>query len=150
MTTRSFTDAGGRRWVVWRVMPYAADRRQHERRLEIEGLDGERDGLEPRSGDERRMDPTRADAPDRRSGVERRQIESRRGEDDRRSGVDRRTAPRIKAPLPGSYGTGWLCFESDGEKRRLAPVPDGWETSDDECLVECLGRAVQSRRATAS
>lgn len=150
MTTRSFTDAGGRRWLVWRVLPHAADRRLHERRFETVGFDGERDGLEPRSGYERRMDPTRADAPDRRSGLERRRIESRRSEGDRRSGVDRRNAPRIKAPLPGSYGTGWLCFESDGEKRRLAPVPDGWEAADDDSLVESLGRAVQSRRAAAT
>ena len=28
---------------------------------------------------------------------------------------------------------GWLCFESGGVKRRIVPVPDGWEDwSDDE------------------
>lgn len=25
------------------------------------------------------------------------------------------------------YANGWLCFESEVEKRRLAPIPDGWE-----------------------
>ena len=25
------------------------------------------------------------------------------------------------------YANGWLCFESGEEKRRLAPIPDGWE-----------------------
>lgn len=35
---------------------------------------------------------------------------------------------------PG-YENGWLCFESkSGEKRRLVPVPDGWETAPAEKL----------------
>ncbi len=35
---------------------------------------------------------------------------------------------------PG-YENGWLCFESgSGEKRRLVPVPDGWETAAAEKL----------------
>src|SRR5688500_8369602 len=25
------------------------------------------------------------------------------------------------------YANGWLCFESDDQKRRLAPIPAGWE-----------------------
>jgi hypothetical protein len=25
------------------------------------------------------------------------------------------------------YANGWLCFESEDEKRRLAPIPPGWE-----------------------
>jgi hypothetical protein len=25
------------------------------------------------------------------------------------------------------YANGWLCFESEYEKRRLAPIPNGWE-----------------------
>lgn len=25
------------------------------------------------------------------------------------------------------YANGWLCFESESEKRRLAPIPPGWE-----------------------
>lgn len=28
--------------------------------------------------------------------------------------------------LPETYRHGWLVFESATEKRRLAPVPDGW------------------------
>jgi hypothetical protein len=35
---------------------------------------------------------------------------------------------------PG-FEHGWLCFESDaGEKRRLAPVPGGWEDADSDKL----------------
>ena len=26
------------------------------------------------------------------------------------------------------YANGWLCFESESEKRRLTPIPAGWET----------------------
>lgn len=28
------------------------------------------------------------------------------------------------------FANGWLCFESPIEKRRLAPIPDGWEFRD--------------------
>jgi hypothetical protein len=35
---------------------------------------------------------------------------------------------------PG-FENGWLCFESSsGEKRRLVPVPEGWETAPDDKL----------------
>lgn len=30
--------------------------------------------------------------------------------------------------LPESYRLGWLVFECDRERRRLAPVPENWET----------------------
>ena len=33
-----------------------------------------------------------------------------------------------RTSLMGSaYANGWLCFESPSEKRRLAPIPAGWE-----------------------
>jgi hypothetical protein len=33
---------------------------------------------------------------------------------------------------------GWLCFESDQEKRRLAPVPDRWsERSEEQLWLYC-------------
>lgn len=142
MTHRSFTDSNGRRWTVWRVMPLAAERRQHRRRLETEGLDGERDGLEPRSGSERRLDGSRLGEPDRRSGIERRIVPVRRSELDRRTGVDRRAAPRARVTLPGSFSAGWLCFESQGEKRRLTPVPAEWGLAGDDALLGWLDLAV--------
>lgn len=44
---------------------------------------------------------------------------------------------------------GWLCFESDGERRRLTPVPAGWMDADDESLVDLLDIAeVVPRRDT--
>ena len=35
------------------------------------------------------------------------------------------------AHLPEELATGWLCFEADGEKRRLCPVPEGWAERTD-------------------
>ena len=38
---------------------------------------------------------------------------------------------------PGLEG-GWLCFDSPVEKRRLFPIPEGWDRfADDELLRMC-------------
>lgn len=145
MSTRTFTDEAGRRWTVWKVIPLSSERRLARRRIERPGLDGERQGLEPRSGEERRRDPSRTDAPERRSGVERRQEPDRRTLDDRRRGGDRRGRPRLKAQLPGDFAGGWLCFDAPGERRRLAPPPETWDEAGDEALREWLGRATPTR-----
>jgi hypothetical protein len=41
--------------------------------------------------------------------------------------------------LRGSYAHGWLCFDSDIQKRRLSPIPLDWTTCSDEKL-ELYGR----------
>lgn len=43
---------------------------------------------------------------------------------------------------------GWLCFESSssGVKRRIVPVPEGWETWSDGDLESALGRASDVHR----
>ena len=74
-------------------------------------------------------------------------LEERRNaaESDRRvdikviSFADRRRTPRRLANarrtlLRGSYANGWLCFESNSEKRRLSPIPGDWTTCDDATL----------------
>lgn len=33
--------------------------------------------------------------------------------------------------LPEAMGNGWLCFESAGEKRRLHPIPQAWDSRTD-------------------
>ena len=51
---------------------------------------------------------------------------------------------KLKAYAPtvnDRYGDGWLCFESDVEKRRLTPVPGGWRSLSDPELVQLLGQA---------
>lgn len=50
----------------------------------------------------------------------------------------------------GDYGEGWLCFESAGERRRLARFPQDWEDLSAEQLGSLLGAAaiVPARKAT--
>jgi hypothetical protein len=51
---------------------------------------------------------------------------------------------------PGLQG-GWLCFDSGTEKRRLSPIPDGWESAEMDALEGYCRQAapVQSRAAAA-
>ena len=61
------------------------------------------------------------------------------------TGRERRVAERRQGSrLPGvseALEGGWLCFESAGERRRLVPVPAGWEESEDADLVRLWERA---------
>lgn len=52
--------------------------------------------------------------------------------------------------LPGPLASGWLCFESEGEKRRLHPIPQGWEAESEGRLRDYHGLAepVVRRRTT--
>ncbi|HEX8360374.1 MAG TPA: hypothetical protein VF613_09715 [Longimicrobium sp.] len=43
---------------------------------------------------------------------------------------------------------GWLVFECDLEKRRLGPVPEGWDELSDEELATLLESAVSVQRRT--
>lgn len=43
--------------------------------------------------------------------------------------------------LPETMATGWLCFESAGEKRRLHPIAEGWEALGEAQLWALCGRA---------
>ncbi len=58
-------------------------------------------------------------------------------------GVERRRAKVPAAPLlsPG-LEAGWLTFESATEKRRIAPIPPGWDEGDDRAL-EALCRTAR-------
>ncbi len=73
--------------------------------------------------------------------------------------LDRRSRPRAAGgpaeqsrtaefllPLPG-MSRGWLLFESDTEKRRLVPIPEGWVDLPVEALEALCGRATPVRRA---
>ena len=74
-----------------------------------------------RTGQERRVHA--ADDPDVDPPVlEQRQIA------DRRRGLPDQLQ-RIK--LAGNLSGGWLTFESPNERRRLSPIPAGWETAPD-------------------
>jgi hypothetical protein len=59
----------------------------------------------------------------------------------------RRTPERRKNPfhrtseVASEYSSGWLCFEGDGDKRRLAPVPEGWYEAGPDRLATWLQAA---------
>ena len=48
--------------------------------------------------------------------------------------------------LPEGYRSGWLCFESPTEKRRLTPLPSGWQDLTLEQLGGLLLTAALVRR----
>ena len=39
------------------------------------------------------------------------------------------------------FASGWLTFECDAEKRRVAPVPRGWAERDGDALLQLLESA---------
>jgi hypothetical protein len=41
----------------------------------------------------------------------------------------------------GDYEDGWLCFESNTERRRLAKYPKNWDTLSDNGLLQLLKTA---------
>ena len=51
--------------------------------------------------------------------------------------------------LPEQFGNGWLCFESAVAKRRLTPVPSGWDDMSDAELLGLLRNAQPVVRARA-
>ena len=41
----------------------------------------------------------------------------------------------------GDYGEGWLCFESQNERRRLARFPEDWDKMAEGDLCKLLAKA---------
>jgi len=61
---------------------------------------------------------------------------------DRRKAKDRRKSPfRRNVSVASEFSNGWLCFESEGEKKRLAPVPEGWQEAGPDRLSTWLQAA---------
>lgn len=58
---------------------------------------------------------------------------------ERRRGLERRV--RTPALLTPGLEHGWLCFENHVDKRRLTPIPRGWESCPDEELEELCREA---------
>ena len=48
--------------------------------------------------------------------------------------------------LDALYASGWLCFDSGHDKRRLAPIPPGWESLDARELARLFDAAEQVKR----
>jgi hypothetical protein len=111
VTHRTFKDRQGKLWDVWQVHPSQAERRFSQRRQNQEEL---------------------TDTAQRRSGLERRESEASHSQ---------KSDPAHRSLVAPEFAYGWLCFETFGEKRRLAPVPEGWERADDETIEQWCGVA---------
>ena len=79
---------------------------------------------------------------------ERRRTERRRAEAgpppalrDRRN-IQRRMDAGLRISLPPRLAGGWIAFECDVERRRVAPIPAGWSDLDDDAL-RALWRAAE-------
>ncbi len=49
--------------------------------------------------------------------------------------------------LPAPFAEGWLLFTSEGEHRRLAPLPPGWQLADEELMRRWCRDAAESASA---
>jgi hypothetical protein len=56
--------------------------------------------------------------------------------------------PSQLSALPGTFQTGWLVFESPGEKRRLSPIPTDWQSLPSNELERLCERADVAQRRT--
>jgi hypothetical protein len=57
---------------------------------------------------------------------------------------DRRANPfgEARPALAPQLADGWLTFQSTaGERRRIVPIPEGWDTLDDDALRRLLATA---------
>jgi hypothetical protein len=99
---------------------------------------------------------------ERRANADRRRIPVDQAIDppllERRRGVDRRrlrTRSRGSHVLPQQWQEGWLVFEADGsgsgstDVRRLAPVPQDWESCPESALARYLEHAQTAERRIA-
>ncbi len=65
--------------------------------------------------------------------------EAFKGSVDRRKTPERRRSPfQRSASVASEFSSGWLCFECEGEKRRLAPVPPDWQEAGPDRLSTWL------------
>ncbi|MEO8911149.1 MAG: hypothetical protein ABI408_13130 [Gemmatimonadaceae bacterium] len=76
------------------------------------------------------------------SSIERRRLERRSPVEnavfliEQRVLGDRRLRSGARSSISSEYSSGWLCFASNGEKRRLAPVPVNWMSANDGQVAE--------------
>jgi hypothetical protein len=78
--------------------------------------------------------------------VEPSHAERRAGADDRRRsrrtlGERRQLHDRSRVRINSGLAHGWLAFESKHDKRRLSPIPIGWEAMDATALEQLCEQA---------
>lgn len=71
---------------------------------------------------------------ERRAGERRHRAEGPPVHSGERRYRDRRVARGIRIALSPRLAKGWLAFESDDARRRLAPIPDEWHLLPDDGL----------------
>ena len=89
-------------------------------------------------------------ADDRRSYDRRRDGVREPAEDEDRRADDRRVT--VGGQRPPRLTKGWLCFEREGERRRLQPIPEKWSSLSDadlEQLLQTASVAPHRKRANA-
>jgi hypothetical protein len=84
--------------------------------------------------------PGRRESDERRRGYDRRSPDPvlRHSGPERRTGSDRRARSAL---LDEDLRGGWLVFQSSSERRRLAPIPPGWERLSVAALERLRDRA---------
>jgi hypothetical protein len=73
--------------------------------------------------------------------AERRLAAADRRRSPRTSGERRRVADRARVRIRSDLSHGWLAFESKHDKRRLTPIPTGWEALDASALERLCDQA---------
>ena len=87
-------------------------------------------------------------ATERRAGLDRRVAPAPDPVIERRRGSERRVRARHAVTGIGTeLAGGWLTFQAGPMRRRLAPVPDGWDRLADAELATLCGRASTALRA---
>jgi hypothetical protein len=65
---------------------------------------------------------------------------------ERRQMPERRHVREVRAPVREGFEQGWLVFDNGTEKRRLAPVPMGWERMTAHQLQALCDKARRSHQ----
>jgi hypothetical protein len=71
----------------------------------------------------------------------------RRNETGERPAGERRRRREYRVPLGRKWSNGWLAFEANGERKRLAPIPPNWLELELVALEELCRAAEPVSRA---
>jgi hypothetical protein len=80
------------------------------------------------------------------SHAERRLKDGDRRRKGRTSGERRQVEDRARVRIRSELSHGWLAFESKHDRRRLAPIPTGWEALDESALERLCDQATSIGR----
>jgi hypothetical protein len=78
--------------------------------------------------------------------AERRREDADRRRSGRTSGERRQRTDRTRVRIKSDLSHGWLAFESKHDRRRLAPIPTGWEAFDASTLERLCEQAASIGR----